>query len=385
MDRHRAKLSQPSKQQRRKRSVRAGLIPVPPGSVSIKEIARRAGVSIGTVDRVVHNRGRVSEATNAKVRRIIEETGYRPNIFASRLSRAKQFRFGVLMPRPEQDSGFWQLPLRGIERAANELRSHSVEITYYFFDKYEPTPKAINALRRRILNVQPDGLLIAPVAPSWVKEFLSLLPAVTPYVFFDTSLPNAAPLSTIVQDSFQSGVLAGRLAVVLAGGSGEIAILQIAPSDFHLLERARGFRSYLRRHSSITCLECVIDGARSDGSLREVCDDMLKAHPHLRGVFVTNATTFKTAEFLKHRKRAKSIHVIGYDLIPENIRYIKEGWIDFLINQRPETQGYTGIYTLYRRLVLGEAVQPSLMMPIDIIAKENISYYEDREEDEESR
>ena len=252
--------------------------PAQPDSVSIKEIARRAGVSIGTVDRVVHNRGRVSKETDIKVRRIIEKTGYRPNIFASRLSRAKLFRFGVLMPYPDQDSGFWQLPLRGIERAANELRSHRIEISHYFFDKYAPTPKAVHDLRRRLLNEKPDGLLVAPVAPRWVNESLSQLPENFPYVFFDTTLPDAAPVSTIIQDSFQSGVLAAKLSELLVGGSGEIVILQIAPSDFHLLERARGFRSYFQKHKTITCLECVIDGSNIDDSLARHCQKMLKSH-----------------------------------------------------------------------------------------------------------
>ncbi len=354
-----------------------------PGSitVSIKDIARRAGVSIGTVDRVVHNRGRVSPQTEAKVRRIIAETGYRPNIFASRLSRAKLFRFGVLMPRPEQDSGFWQLPLRGIARAAEELRSHRIEIVRYFFDKYAPTPRAVRELQRRILADQPDGLLVAPVAPRWVSDSLAQLPEGCPYVFFDTSLPDAAPISTIAQDSFQSGVLAAKLAELLAGGAGEIAILQIEPSDFHLLERARGFRSYFAGRPSIRCLECPIDGARIDESLDRACSRMVSSHSRLKVVFVTNATTYKAAEFLQRHHPHRGVHVIGYDLIPENVRGIKEGWIDFLINQRPETQGYTGIYTLYRRLVLGEEVKPCVMMPIDIIARENVAYYENREKE----
>jgi LacI family transcriptional regulator len=110
-----------------------------------------------------------------------------------------------------------------------------------------------------------------------------------------------------------------------------------------------------------------------------VFSSLLESHPDLKGVFVTNATTYKAAEFLKRRQRGKSIHVIGYDLIPANIRYIKEGWIDFLIHQRPETQGYMGIYTLYRWLVLGEKIKACVMMPIDIVARENIFYYEDRD------
>jgi LacI family transcriptional regulator len=353
------------------------------GSVSIKEIARLSGVSIGTVDRVVHNRGRVLEETARKIRRIIEETGYRPNIFASRLSRARLYRFGVMIPSPDQDSCFWQLPLRGIEKAALELKSHSISITYYFFNKYTSSRKSFASVCKRIQNDAPDGLLLAPVIPDWTREFLTKLSPAIPYVFFDSNLPDTDPVSTIIQDSFQSGVLSAKLADLLAEGTGKIGIFQLVPTDFHLLERARGFHSYFSGHPRITCLESQIDGSRLADSFTEEITAMRKTHADLKVIFVTNAQTYQAAAFLKRQSRKKEIHVIGYDLIPDNTRLLEEGWIDFLINQRPETQGYQGLYTLYRHLVLGETAPPCMMMPIDIIAKENAFYYQNESTDHE--
>jgi len=353
--------------------------------VSIKEIARLTGVSIGTVDRVVHDRGRVSTSTEAKVRRVIEETGYRPNMFASRLSRAQVFRFGVLMPYPDQDNGFWQLPLYGIKKAAAELHTHRIQVSYHFFDKFHPSPRAVRELRRQIREEALDGLLVAPVAPHWIKDFLLRLPDSCPYVLFDSALPDTKPLSSIIQNSFQSGVLAARLADLLVGGKGRAGLIQIVPGDFHLLERARGFRAYFEGRSGMPCAECVIQGDRLGVSFKRALDGLLGSCPDLKSVFVTNALTYKAAEFLKSRRPNDRIHVIGYDLIPDNIRYIKEGWIDFLINQRPKAQGYLGIYALYRRLVLGEQVEACVMMPIDIITKENLSYYEGVYEEQEKR
>ena len=55
-------------------------------SIRIKDIALRAGVSIGTVDRVLHKRGEVSEETQQKIQQIIDELDYRPNLLASSLA-----------------------------------------------------------------------------------------------------------------------------------------------------------------------------------------------------------------------------------------------------------------------------------------------------------
>lgn len=55
----------------------------------MKDIARLAGVSIGTVDRVLHGRGRVSAQNVARIEALVRDRGYRPNVFASRLSRGQ--------------------------------------------------------------------------------------------------------------------------------------------------------------------------------------------------------------------------------------------------------------------------------------------------------
>ena len=104
--------------------------------VTIKEIAKRAGVSVGTVDRVIHNRGRVSKVTARRVRQIIKELDYKPNILARSLSRLKTFQFGVLMPEISPDNHYWELAIQGIEKAQQELKIHKINVTYYCYDGY---------------------------------------------------------------------------------------------------------------------------------------------------------------------------------------------------------------------------------------------------------
>ena len=61
-------------------------------AVTIRQVAEEAGVSIGTVDRILHHRGRVSKETTDRVHEIIEKLGYKPNIHASLLSIRKVIR-----------------------------------------------------------------------------------------------------------------------------------------------------------------------------------------------------------------------------------------------------------------------------------------------------
>lgn len=67
-------------------------------NVRISDIARMAGVSVGTVDRILHNRGKVSKTAQEKVNRVLQEVEYRPNLMARSLALKKQFNIAALIP-----------------------------------------------------------------------------------------------------------------------------------------------------------------------------------------------------------------------------------------------------------------------------------------------
>jgi LacI family transcriptional regulator len=82
----------------------------------IKDIARLAGVSIGTVDRVIHERGEVAEKTRQKVQKILNETNYSPNVMAQVLKSKKRFHLVSLLPEPTEVNSFWKKHPMGISR-----------------------------------------------------------------------------------------------------------------------------------------------------------------------------------------------------------------------------------------------------------------------------
>ena len=91
--------------------------------------------------------------------------------------------------------------------------------------------------------------------------------------------------------------------------------------------------------------------------------------------FVTNSRVYEVAKYLENRN-IDSISLLGYDLLPQNVEALRKGVIDFLISQKPEQQGYTGIMTLFNKLVLQKSVPQEQYISIDIITRENIDYYE---------
>lgn len=82
---------------------------------TIKDIARMAGVSAGTVDRVLHNRGDVSPQSKAKVQKVLDEIHYQPNVFAIGLAAKKKYSFVCLIPYYIEHD-YWHSVVGGIER-----------------------------------------------------------------------------------------------------------------------------------------------------------------------------------------------------------------------------------------------------------------------------
>jgi LacI family transcriptional regulator len=344
--------------------------------ITIKDISRRAGVSIGTVDRVLHNRGRVSRTTARRILLIVKKLGYTTNVFARHLSLSRQFTFGVIMPKLRQDSGYWKLLANGIDRAAHELSASRIKAVYFLYDKYS---RQSFITQTKALSATPtDGIIIAAGFTNLAKEFMAgfhmkeSLPV--PCVSLDSEIPGVSSLTSIYQDSFQSGVVAAKLMCMSLNKKGRIAVIRVFPESFHINERARGFESFIRRFPSLKiCMYDMSDNRKS--TFKTLTERIVKENPDLLGVFVANANTHYVAEFLEKRRDAGRVLLIGYDLIDKNKRYLERNVIDYIISQQPEVQGYRGVYSLYRHLILKQPCTKTVLMPIDIITRENCAYY----------
>jgi LacI family transcriptional regulator len=337
------------------------------GGMTVREIAELAGVSIGTVDRVLHKRGRVSAATREKIEAIVEEYQFTPNPIASRLKRGRSYRFCALLPRRDQDAGYWEQIIEGIARGAGGLAPLGVDTEIVEYDRY-------NAGEARekmalVLAENPEGLIVAPIV--LIKPLLPLAAERRiPYLFLDSAFPEMEPVCTICQDPLRGGGLAGRLMHLFAGKVRKpVAVLDIHSRDYHIIRRREGFLRYAREQGFPLAVKEYLEESELSGEAIEL---FLSENPELTGVFVTNCMSHRFARYLKESGRKKDFFIIGYDLINANKQFLKEGLIDAIISQRPEEQGRLAVVNLYRRLVLEEKIEKTVEIPLDIYIKENI-------------
>jgi LacI family transcriptional regulator len=339
--------------------------------ITIKEIARQANLSIGTVDRVLHGRGDVAKKTEEKIKAIIKKTGYKTNIHASNLSMKATHEIGVIMPIPHQDGGYWEMLQNGIDQATGELTSFNVHRRYFFFDKY--SEDSFLEAGGKALERNMAGLVITPVLCGTCRSFVESIPPEVPYVYVDSTIPDTTPLTCIGQNSFQSGVCGAQLMEMLIGKKRAVVCLRILPDDFHINERVRGFADHYGKVSDVHVYD--VSGSLNNDDFIDFVASVNREVPDCRGFFVTNAETHRVAKALRSLK-VTGKRIIGYDCIEENKRLVEEGTIDFIISQNTEKQGYMGINTLYRYLVLKETCSKEVSMPIDIVMKGNLSNYQ---------
>jgi LacI family transcriptional regulator len=345
--------------------------------VRIKDIAEIANVSIGTVDRVIHKRGEVSLATRERIQKLLTEYNYTPDINASSLALKRQIRLAVVMPRLVNEHAFWQLPQSGIQKALDELSHHNLSIDTTYFDQFDRAD-----FSKRIKNFpyqQVQGVLFAPV---FHEESISFLESCKqenlPVILFNSLLEDASFRSFVGQDAFHSGYVAAKLINYGIAPRRDVAIINMsARKDHyaHIIQREKGFRTYFEEHSDRLNHLITIDlNGVNDDKLFQKLDETCSKYD-IAGLFVTNSRVYKVAEFLAGRG-SMNVRLVGYDLLPESTSYLKRDYIDFLISQKPEEQAYTGLSSLFYLVAFNREPESRQLLPIDIITRENLHYYQ---------
>lgn len=345
--------------------------------IRIKDIAEIAQVSTGTVDRVIHKRGEVSQATRERILKLLQEYNYTPDIRASSLALKKPVRLAVLMPGVLNEHTFWDLPESGIRRALEELVHYNISVDTHYFDPFSQRDfkRCVKEFPYRDLQ----GVLFAPVFQEESVSFLQRCEEWNlPVVLFNSFLDRPSISSFVGQDAFHSGYVAAKLINYGIEAGRDVAIINMSVGTdhySHIESREKGFRAYFEEHGGRLnrLLTLELHGA-DDLSLQAQLTRACREHD-LAGLFVTNSRVYKVAEFLAHRGQG-NVRLIGYDLLPESIRYLKADVIDFLISQKPEEQAFIGLSSLFFLVAFQREPEARQMMPIDIITRENLEYYQ---------
>ena len=346
--------------------------------IRIKDIAARAGVSVGTVDRVLHNRPNVSPPAREKVEKALSEMNYQPNMYASALAYNRSYTFYFIMPKHASEA-YWEEIEEGAMKARETRRDFHVDVKLLYYNRFDDA--TFEEAYQTCLAASPDGVIIVPTQLAITRQFTDILHDQNiPFVLLDSYMPDLRPLSFYGQDSFCSGYFAAKVLMMIAMNSTEIMMMKQMKNGRVASKqqdnREVGFRHYMHDHfPSIKITEVNLPLDESRETYDAILEMFFASHPQVHHCITFCSKAHIVGEFLLRTNR-RDVQIMGYDMVQKNAECLRQGSISFLIAQHAYMQGYYCVEALFNAIVLKKEVNPVNYMPIEVLIKENVDFYQ---------
>lgn len=318
-------------------------------AVTLQQIADIAGVSRGTVDRALNNRGRIRPEVEQKIKKIAKELGYQPSRAGRALAMAKKnLKIGVILQSAR--TPFMQEVLKGLEAAKKEVESLGTTVDIRQIDKVnaEQVVKIMEQLRKE----EVSGIALSPSEDSYLKQVINkfIHEYQIPIVTFNSDVEETDRLCFVGQDTKRSGQTAAGLMGEIIGGKGQIIVISGYGENLSLKNRAIGFVQEIEKsYPEVEYLGMRF--AYDDNWVAEkITEEVLMQYPKIKGIYITGSGVLGVCEAIKTANRTEDIKIIANDFIQENIYWLMNGTINFLIGQDAFTQGYQSVMVLFRKL-----------------------------------
>ncbi len=320
-------------------------------AVTINKIADLCGVSRGTVDRVLNNRGRVKKETEIRIREIANQLGYTPNMAGKQLAiRKKALTIGLILIA--EGNAFFDDVIRGVQSAEKELQDYGVTVQI-------KTMKGYNVYRQLQLideiKDKVDALIINPISvPAIATKIDELVEGGLCVITVNTDIENSKRLCYIGSNYTRCGQTACGVLGLLTGGKAHIGILTGSNKVLGHNERIKGFKEVCKK--KYPDFKIVGYGETEDDDIKafEVTNKLLSEHPEMDAIFVVAAGVYGVCRAVLSFGREHEITIISCDSIPTTIEMMKQGVIKATICQQPFIQGNKSVHTAFNYLVSGE-------------------------------
>lgn len=291
-------------------------------AITLNQIAEICGVSRGTVDRALHNKGNVRPAVAERIKAVANEYGYTPNRAGLALSRASHpIRIGVIIISVQ--TPFMQIVLDAARREARRLAAFSVEVIFRLSPSLDPVEQVS---------------MIEELVETKINELIDQRGI--PVVMFNTDLPNSHRLCYVGQENISSGRTVAELMRLVTRESGTVATI-ITPCMYHSAyrERLKGFKEELLTPDSPLQLQEVTLPNDDSNVVYEHTLRLLQETPELTGIYAITPGYAGACSALVDSGRARGVHLIMHDEIPANLYELRRGVADFVIGQDAVQQG----------------------------------------------
>lgn len=317
--------------------------------VTLQQIAEAAGVSRGTVDRALKDRGRVKPEVAEKIKKIAKEMGYQPSVAGRALAMAKRnVIIGVILQSAQ--TPFMKQVYEGIQAAKQEVEGLGGNVVIRQVEGVDAGQ--VMEIMEELRAMDAAGIAISPSEDTMLKKMINQYSEEyqIPVVTFNSDIEDAKRICFVGQDTIQSGRTAAGLMGEIIGGEGRVVVISGHISNPALNNRTRGFQTEIMHNFPNIELIDTRYSYDDEWVASKIVEEVLEEHPELKGIYITGSTVRGICETLKRMGKEKEIKVIGNDFLEENKKWVREGAINFLIGQDSHSQGYEPVMILFRML-----------------------------------
>ena len=347
--------------------------------LTIKDIAEKAGVSRGTVDRVIHDRGSVTEEKRRKVLKIVEDSGFRPNEYASLIATNKIHSIYCLIPK-YFPGDVWEITADGITDAGKKAETFGVRVEIVTYDQYDI--ESFHEACDTVLSRCPSGVVVAPMFRAGTLKFVRELTAKgIPYVYIDTKLEDDGYLEFFGLPMYESGYLGADILTQSCRATINTVLNVRIKRDKHMLSdptmlRRAGFMDYIKEYLPHCTVRDVWIDPNDEKEIARVLDGEFEKLPEdQRNLIMFNSRVHLVASYLKKRGLT-GCNVVGYDMLRRNLMALKDGTVSFIIAQHSDLQAGNAVRTLAEYLAFRRPIsRKDHYSQMDILNKHNCDYY----------
>lgn len=319
---------------------------------TIKEIAKLANVSRGTVDRALNNRPGVNSEVAQRIKEIAKAMDYKPNSIAKALaSRNRQFVIGVLIN--SIGNPFFDEVLRGIHAAEKEIADFGFTVKLQKMQGYNADEQLeqIRAMERDGM----DAFAITPVSHPKIRSKLNqLISQDIPVVCFNLDISDVNYLAYVGCDYFKSGQTLGQMIGFITGEKAKLAIIAASNNlDGHRL-RVEGCKYVLKNDFPESQVVELIEAEDNDEIAYVKTLKMLQTHKEINALCFNAGGTKGGLQAVRELGLENQLDIFTFDLTPTVIESINQGIVKSTVVQQPYMQGYQAIKILFNAVLNNE-------------------------------
>lgn len=316
---------------------------------TIKNIAELAGVSIGTVDRVLHQRPYVKAEVKARVVQAMKELEYHPNRMAAALATSGTPRRFVLL-LPQLGGYVGEELLAGVAKFQAERTDYNLHVETWEY--LQNQSENCVALLDRLLADPPQGVALCAADDSAVRARVAALTEKgVPVVTLNSDLPGARRLCFVGEDAHRAGRIAGEIAAKFCRPDDPILVTYAGTAYEQHRARADGFLERIEERG-LSRAQCRLAQTRNDyAQTFQVVSQALAQTPNLRYIYMANWSVTACVDALQIAGKLGNIPVICHDNTPEIRAFLHSGAVDFTIEQDLRSQSWRALELLFDGVV----------------------------------